>query len=286
MSGKYIRCLRLNGHMLRHFLNGRMLRQEDYSSSYDELSPHYNDSWLKHLAPVTDRMLTLLPETGRDAVILDLGCGSGHTTAFLEENTPAVRINAVDISHGMLNEAAKLCFRSRFQCADMLEYLRSAPAESVDLIVSAWALGYSHPKKLFREVHRVLNPGGTFLFVTNLATTLQPVFHAYRRTLAKFPERTRGAILHHFPPDSKFLYRLLEKNHFKAEFFEEGKINITPPENIPFAKWILSTGILAGFDRILPLASDQEVAEYFTGKVLKSKLPLAHHYVMAKGLKK
>lgn len=285
MPGKYINCLRLNGYMLRHFLNGRVLRTEDYSQSYDELSPRYNASWLTHLAPVTNRMLTLLPETGKDAVILDLGCGSGHTTAFLEEHTPTARITAIDISRGMLNEAAKVCFRSRFHCADMLEYLRSVSPESADLIVSAWSLGYSQPKELFRESHRVLKPGGTLLFVTNLATTLAPVFHAYRRTLARYPERTRGAIFHQFPPNADFLHRLLKKNSLRTEFFEECKIEVTPPRNIPLAEWLLSTGILAGFDRILPLASDPEIADYFTGEVLSSGLPLFHHYVMAKGVK-
>ncbi|OQA84575.1 MAG: Trans-aconitate 2-methyltransferase [Lentisphaerae bacterium ADurb.Bin242] len=285
MPGKYIDCLRLNGHMLRHLLRGRVLRPEDFSLSYDALSSRYNASWLTHLAPVTDRMLALLPKTGPDSVLLDLGCGSGHTTAFLEEHCPDARITAVDISRGMLNEAVKICSRSRFECADMLEYLRRVPAESVDLIVSAWALGYSHPTKLFREVRRVLTPGGILLFVTNLATTLAPVFHAYRRTLARYPERTLGAIFHHFPPDAGFLHRLLEKNWFRMDFFEEGRIGVTPPEDVPLAEWLLSTGILAGFDRILPLASDPEVAAYFTGEVRNSGLPLAHRYVMAKGIK-
>lgn len=282
---KYLNCLKLNWQMLKHCCQGRFLAPEDYARSYDRLACNYDHCWLEHLKAVTNRLLDELPEQLVDGDILDLGCGSGFTTARLAECYPSRRIAAVDISAGMLAEARRRCPRGDFQAADMLAFCQQRQSCSAALVVSAWAIGYSHPARLIPEVRRILSPGGNFLLVTNLADTMPPVFHAFRRTLAQFPARCTRAIIHHFPPSGAGLAALLKRQGFTLETARTGAIEIVPPSDQDILNWLLNTGILAGFAEIMPLHQDNEVRDFFRQELsaAMAKYPMAHHYAFLKG---
>ena len=289
--GKLFNCLKLNWRMLSHVLRGRWLGAADYEQGYDRLAGEYNTNWLDRLRPVTDRMLELLPEVDQfpeerpRGKILDLGCGTGYTTVFLEKRYPAMEITGVDLSQRMLREARKLCRRSRFLHGEMAAILREMPEMEYDWIISAWAMGYSCSTRVIRECGRVLKPEGKLLFVVNLRDTLPAVFYAYRRTLAQFPQRVTKALHPEFPVSARKLEKTLRRNDFAVEFLEEGSVSARPPETGQLA-WLLKTGILAGFDQVLPLAEDPETAAFFEAELIRCNLPFEHHYVMALGRKK
>ena len=83
-----------------------------------------------------------------------------------------------------------------------------------------------------------------------------------------------------FPKGGAELAATLAKAGFRIGFAREAAFDVAPPEGVPVLEWLLKTGILAGFDAVLPLGRDAEVDGYFTRELEQCGLPLAHHYVM------
>ncbi len=288
---KYGACLRLNLHMLRHALRGRWLGASHVADSYDRLAADYDQNWLRHLKPVTDRLLeqvlTSYPASfplseSEEFRIFDLGCGTGYTTRILAEHFPKGKVLGVDISEGMLVVARKQGDTANldYRTDDLLAFLHRQPDRSADLIVSAWAIGYSNPRRVIEEVSRVLKPGGVFTFVVNRMDTLGPVFTAFRNCLAAFPEQTRMALWPRFPKSLESLKPLLARQHLAVAWCEEDAVSLpTLPEGEPVLPWLLKTGVLAGFDAVLPLMDNARVAACFQEAFRRCREPLKHHYM-------
>ncbi|MFD7262111.1 class I SAM-dependent methyltransferase [Streptomyces sp. NPDC059874] len=136
---------------------------------YDLLAPKFDHTPFR----TPDRMLDAVEETlaqreGSFGAGLDVCCGTGAAIGMLRRLCRE-RVTGVDLSAGMLTEAARTCAddaRADFVRADA----RALPAvlgDSYDLAVSFGAFGHFLPAErpaLFSEVHRALRPGGLFAF--------------------------------------------------------------------------------------------------------------------------
>ena len=96
--------------------------------------------------------------------VLDLGCGYGWHCAYAAEQG-ASEILGIDESERMIAEAnkrnpeARICYR----VSDLEQY--EYPEETWDCVVSNLALHYIEDlDRIYRNVHRTLKKGGTFLF--------------------------------------------------------------------------------------------------------------------------
>jgi ubiquinone/menaquinone biosynthesis C-methylase UbiE len=104
-----------------------------------------------------------LPGRGEGRHVLDLGCGTGASTAALLRACPEARVTAVDASAGMLARAAA----KRWPPA--VEFVHS-PAESLaaagvtgpfDAVFAAYLVrNVREPARLLRTVCGLLRPGG------------------------------------------------------------------------------------------------------------------------------
>jgi SAM-dependent methyltransferase len=96
--------------------------------------------------------------------IIDLGCGCGELLYMLEHRGYS-RTRGVDLCAEEVDEAKKFV-RGELACADALAYLKAQPDGSAGFI-TALNLVEHLPKDLlpdfFRDVRRVLSPGGTLL---------------------------------------------------------------------------------------------------------------------------
>lgn len=97
-----------------------------------------------------------------DGEVCELGCGPGQAARYLKDR--GVRIRGIDLSAEMVKVAGRLNPDIPFQQGDMLAL--DLPNDSV----AAFVLFYSiiHIKRenvtsAFREMHRVLTPGGKLL---------------------------------------------------------------------------------------------------------------------------
>lgn len=106
-------------------------------------------------------MRKLLPNlNGKD--VLMLGCGTGEESLLLEEYG-ASSMKGVDLSAESVRIANESYPTHRFSVADM--HKLSFADSSFDFVYSSLTVHYSsNPSDVYKEVWRVLKPGGTFQF--------------------------------------------------------------------------------------------------------------------------
>ena len=99
--------------------------------------------------------------------VLDLGCGTGLCGPLIRPL--ADRVDGVDISRGMLDQARALDIYTALAHADVADYLHSASRRD-DLVLAADVFIYvGDLARVFAGVARVLQPGGLFCFTVELA---------------------------------------------------------------------------------------------------------------------
>jgi SAM-dependent methyltransferase len=115
----------------------------------------------------TEDDLNLIPDLNRKRA-LELGCGSGHTLAYLWENKSARELWGLDFSEEQISFTRELLAKNSISAKLFLSSMDANPGipeNYFDLIVSIYSLGWtpdlSHTLAL---VHSYLKPGGIFIF--------------------------------------------------------------------------------------------------------------------------
>lgn len=268
LMNKYLACLRLNAVFLCKLLTCRFLNNEDYAQGYDKIAMDYDENWLCYIQEHTEKFLQRLPMVNSCLPILDLGCGTGFSTGYFFQHYADSEVIGVDISSEMLKKAKEKYPQVQFVCDDMLAYLKRQPDESVAMICSSWAIGYSNPRKIAVEAYRVLEQGGIFAFIVNTIDTLPRIFDAFRRTMYNYPLHVKKLLWPRFPKDFSFVK---EKN-FETLYHEKNSINI-PVEDENIADWVFKTGIMSGFEKVI----DRSL---FCQELKCSTAPLSHRHII------
>ncbi|MFF1273215.1 class I SAM-dependent methyltransferase [Streptomyces marokkonensis] len=146
-----------------------LLRDEDLATAFDHAARGYdalvaaNPGYHAHLRRSARRLGLGLPRRGEGLRVLDLGCGTGASTAALAAVLPGARIVAVDASAGMLERAAAKPW------PDGVTFVRAA-AEGLagagvegpfDAVFAAYLFrNVSDPDGVLTTVRDLLAPGG------------------------------------------------------------------------------------------------------------------------------
>jgi len=149
----------------------------DTVALYDLVASGFQRWWAPVILPAGLHLLELVEPAvsrRRDAVILDLGSGTGPLARAAVARWPEVRVLAVDPSGGMLDvgraeSARTLVASARRRISWVSGVAERLPAGdgSVDVVVSSFTLQYlRHRAAGLREAHRVLRPGGAIAVVT------------------------------------------------------------------------------------------------------------------------
>jgi SAM-dependent methyltransferase len=134
-------------------------------SSYDAVADAYAATFDDELdRKPRDRELLLAFAASAADPVVDLGCGPGHIGRFVHD--AGRRVVGIDLSAEMAALASERLDGS------MVADMRVLPVASVSLggIVAFYSLIHiPRPElgSLFRELHRVLRPGGRFLFTAH-----------------------------------------------------------------------------------------------------------------------
>ncbi|MBV2357075.1 class I SAM-dependent methyltransferase [Streptomyces sp. J2-1] len=144
-----------------------LLRDDELAAAFDRGARAYdtlvatNPGYHGHLRRSVRRLG--LPGHGEGLRVLDLGCGTGASTAALRSALPGADITAVDASAGMLERAAAKPW------ADGVRFVH-APAERLaeagvhgpfDAVLAAYLFrNLTDPDAVLRRVHDLLAPGG------------------------------------------------------------------------------------------------------------------------------
>lgn len=149
--------------------------------AFDRAAPGYDEVAVLQ-AEVRRRLLERLDLVNIEPrAILDLGCGTGQAAGALARRHRRARVLAMDLAEGMAREARRQrpwLGRLEAVCGDAMA-LPLADA-GLDLVFSSLMLQWcDDPDGVFADVHRVLAPGGLFLFSTFGPDTLKELRTAW-----------------------------------------------------------------------------------------------------------
>jgi ubiquinone/menaquinone biosynthesis C-methylase UbiE len=256
------------------------------SRSYDRIAAGYDEVWTTHMRDLSLAMLDRLSPPG-GSTCLDLTCGTGFITNELKRRTGG-RAVGVDASAGMLETARRNHPTCEFAQADAVEYLRSLPSRSFDVIACGWGLGYSRPLAIVREIARVLRPGGRVGIIDNSLFSLAEVLWTSILAFAETPELLTHVMRVWFLPGSAVLATMMRMNGLGVEYRTDGAKTYRVPDGQAAIARLTATGAAAGFEFACPPAERERVFNRFA-ELLEQRygsgagVPITHRYLMAVG---
>ncbi len=142
-----------------------MNRNDYISNFYNEISSSYVKKFsdelnYKHF----DQMLLKTFAMECDGKVLDIACGPGHTTGFLND-IGVKNIQGVDLSLKMVESARSNFKNITFDTADMCDF--HFKNGEFDHAVCFYGIVHFNLEELsiaLLEINRILKPGGNFLF--------------------------------------------------------------------------------------------------------------------------
>lgn len=100
-----------------------------------------------------------------DKKVLDIGCGSGHSLAYMNEQG-AAELWGIDFSKRQIDTAGETLkeFQANLHCSAMEEDI-GLPKNYFDIVYSVYAIGWTTDlESTFNLIYSYLKPGGSFLF--------------------------------------------------------------------------------------------------------------------------
>ncbi|MET7933128.1 class I SAM-dependent methyltransferase [Streptomyces sp. NPDC005322] len=144
-----------------------LLRDDDLAAAFDHAALRYdrlvavNPGYHAHLRRSARRLG--LPARRAGLRLLDLGCGTGASTAALLTAAPEARIVAVDVSAGMLARAGAKTWpaRVRFVHAPVERLADAGVTGPFDAVFAAYLLrNVTEPDAVLATARALLTPGG------------------------------------------------------------------------------------------------------------------------------
>jgi ubiquinone/menaquinone biosynthesis C-methylase UbiE len=144
-----------------------VLRDADLAAAFDHAAHSYdtlvaaNPGYHAHLRRSARRLG--LPRTGTGLRVLDLGCGTGASTAALARVLPDADITAVDASAGMLDRATAKPWHGnvRFVCAPVEALAEAGVKGPFDAVFAAYLFrNVADPDAVLDTVHDLLASHG------------------------------------------------------------------------------------------------------------------------------
>ncbi|MFB9828205.1 class I SAM-dependent methyltransferase [Lederbergia wuyishanensis] len=151
--------------------------------------------------------ILLAENINRTSSILDVGCGTGQTTAYLADYYGA-NVTGMDINPIMVEKARNRIMLEKLSAEIIQGSIEQAPFENeeFDFIFSESVLAFVNATNALNEIYRLLKNGGRF--IANELTLNQP-----------FPDKEMEEIKQFYGFDSFYTEEdwvlLLEKNGFK-----------------------------------------------------------------------
>ncbi|WP_366946383.1 class I SAM-dependent methyltransferase [Nevskia sp.] len=127
------------------------------------------ETWIQHvLERALDNLETLIPARRTSyPVVVDVGCGWGHSFQRLQQRFAPERLIGVDVAPEMLAASVETAMRAGLDVELLLGNDRRLPLpdQSADLLLCHQTFHHLvHQHEALAEFHRVLKPGGVLLF--------------------------------------------------------------------------------------------------------------------------
>jgi SAM-dependent methyltransferase len=140
------------------------------AEAYDAIAREYAEKFYgEHEMKPLDRevLYRFSQEVAGKKPIWDFGCGPGHTAQYLRDL--GIEISGLDVSEKLIEQAHAIHPDITFRRGDILDL--EFEDGSIAGIVAFYAIVHfsqEQAAKAFREIFRVLQPGGVFLFTYHI----------------------------------------------------------------------------------------------------------------------
>jgi ubiquinone/menaquinone biosynthesis C-methylase UbiE len=133
-----------------------------------------SDSFIQAQKNLTDYCISLLNPI-KNKEILEIGCGNGVQTLYINANYGPLRITGIDLNKANIKIANSERVRANNDTVKFLlddaQNLTQIQSNSVDVLLNIESAFHYPDKSLFlKEVYRVLKPGGQYLIADILST--------------------------------------------------------------------------------------------------------------------
>jgi len=272
------------------FLNQSQKSGNLICTSYDHIADGYDDAWTNHMRGLSLAMIDRL-DLPVGASCLDLTCGTGFIAGKLAERTSG-QVTGVDASAGMLEQARTSCGdRCDFIQADIMDYLRSCPRNSFDVVTCGWGLGYTQPMSVVREIARVLRPKGCVGIIDNTLFSLVEVLWASMLAFAEQPDALQHVMKVRFLPASGVLTFMMRMCGLAVSAVDDGSKTYYVPDGQAAIERLTATGAAAGFEFAADGRHREAIFARFA-EILEQRyitergIAITHRYLMAIGGKR
>jgi ubiquinone/menaquinone biosynthesis C-methylase UbiE len=145
-------------------------RLDKVANQYDTLAEVYAEAFFcEHEKKLKDQevLRRFSKEMGGRRPVWDLGCGPGQTTKYLKDL--GVEISGLDLSEKIIEQAKTIHPEIHFRKGNILEL--EFGDDSIAGVVAFYAIVHFTEEQVgiaFREIFRVLKPGGRFLLTYHI----------------------------------------------------------------------------------------------------------------------
>ena len=283
-----MKSLRLYFKIIYLYLTRQLVDSFDIASSYNKISDRYEELFLNDMHQYNDMILNKyldLIESKNSLEILDLACGTGYNSNYLNSKLNNSNFTLVDISNEMIQKNKDMNnLNFSFYNEDMLDFLLKEDSNKYDLIVCNWALKYQSINKMLKECQRTLKKGGIIICLINKKQTLFEIREIYYDLLKNNISKINKLMLDLPNPKSiKQFEKKFKKNEFETlDIFEDNHMFVFD-NHIEQIEFVINTGALAGYDVMLDL-HDLKIKKDMQ-RLLKSKT-ITHSFIGGIFLKK
>lgn len=253
-------------------ISGKKFDINMLAASYDQIGHQY----LSFYEPFQEEYIQLGKSLGslQGKKILDLGCGPGWFGKLILENSLPELYQGVDISTEMIHQGRKLLKdfpNKKFIHNDFLPFLQQAPENYWDVILCTWSLEFNAVNTLFKEILRVLKPGGKLVMLIDLKNSCSPINDILHELVNRKLNQIDFLLpKKYLPNDYHELTELFNKNGFRQTIIRNKSQELIFDSPSQLYSWAKNSGLFAVYDQILDL-KDNNSNELI--KALASSLP-------------
>jgi len=277
--------IKLGIQICKLYLNNKNNQTDLANLSYNKISSEYDLTWTNHIRVFSKDMVNRLslPINGTG---LDLSCGTGYVTGLLAEKING-DVTGIDISKGMLKIAnQKYGNRCKFVCSDVIKYLNKQPSKSVNVVTSAWGMGFTKPFKMIKEISRILKPNGQVGIIDNSLFTVYEVTISGISTVSEYPSAITNVMNVRWLPFVGSLTGRIRISGLKVISSWKGEKTYYAKNGNDAVNRLIRTGTAAGYDNCFEKQYSQIIkhrfAEIFEKLYGSEKgIPITHRYIAA-----
>lgn len=232
-------------------LSGNKRGFDMYLKDFEKYAQSYDDAVTRQLlgkfTEESIKNLNLKP----GMCCIDLGCGTGHAMELMHLYIkPGGVIIGCDISKSMLEIARKKLrsvIAAEFVEQDMIRFLKARKDNSADIITVFWALGYSSPSKVIKQIGRVLAKDGCCAMLVNTQASLFELQKITLKIIMKNPLILKCVPQINFPSGVEEFKRMLKNSGIKTDILSQDSCVQSFDCGESLVSWIKTSGPCAGF---------------------------------------